>query len=120
MYLIELSFWLASKHGLRGYLLESSLNNHLLMTMFLVPGVLLIDPALADWLASRLGDATQEPLKTRPLTPREREIDGLVKQGFSSKDIAKRLCITEKTVSKHRENTSRKVNENNHYPPTKE
>jgi DNA-binding NarL/FixJ family response regulator len=55
-------------HGLRGYLLERTLSNHLLMSLLLVPGVLLIDPALSDWLANCLGNATQESMKNGQLT----------------------------------------------------
>ncbi len=109
------------KHGLRGYLLESSLNNHLLITMFLVPGVLLIDPALADWLASCLGADTQEPTMTAiRFTAREREVFDLVKQGLSSKQIAELLVISENTVKTHRGRISHKLTEKNKHCPTKE
>jgi ATP/maltotriose-dependent transcriptional regulator MalT len=35
------------------------------------------------------------------LSPREREILGLIRDGFSSRDIAERLFITESTIKKH-------------------
>lgn len=107
-------------HGGRGYLLESTASNHLLMTIFLLPDVLLIDPALSGLLASCLGNATPEPMKHVRLTPRQREVCDLVNKGFKNKEIAERLCISENTVRTHRENTPRKVNENNRHPPKKE
>ncbi len=45
-----------------------------------------------------------------PLTPREREIVRLVCSGFSSKEVAHRLSLSEKTVSNHRTNIMRKLN----------
>lgn len=44
-----------------------------------------------------------------PLTPREREIVRLVCSGLSSKEVAHRLSLSEKTVSNHRTNIMRKL-----------
>jgi DNA-binding CsgD family transcriptional regulator len=38
----------------------------------------------------------------RPVTAREREILELISQGFSTKEIARRLYISEETVKSHR------------------
>jgi DNA-binding NarL/FixJ family response regulator len=42
-------------------------------------------------------------------SPREREVLGLLARGFSSRDISKRLFITEKTVESHRKNLVQKA-----------
>ncbi|KIC89232.1 DNA-binding response regulator [Flavihumibacter sp. ZG627] len=47
------------------------------------------------------------------LTGREREIASLVAQGFSSKEIAKKLFISEETVKTHRRRMLQKNNINN-------
>lgn len=51
-------------------------------------------------------DSNCEPVR---LSPREREIIAWVSRGFSSRDIADKLCISEHTVSTHRKNISRKL-----------
>jgi DNA-binding NarL/FixJ family response regulator len=45
----------------------------------------------------REGDSAQRP----PLTPREREVLGLLAEGFGNKAIAARLTVTERTVKFH-------------------
>jgi len=42
--------------------------------------------------------------KTTPLSPREREIVGLVIQGFKNKELAEKLVISEQTVKNHMHN----------------
>jgi DNA-binding NarL/FixJ family response regulator len=42
--------------------------------------------------------------KISPLSPREREIVGLVTQGFKNKELAERLTISEQTVKNHMHN----------------
>jgi DNA-binding NarL/FixJ family response regulator len=46
----------------------------------------------------------------QPLTTRERQILKLIAKGYRSKDIADQLCISDKTVAKHRANMMRKLN----------
>jgi DNA-binding CsgD family transcriptional regulator len=66
--------------------------------------------------------ATQKKLETqdarmiahaRLLTSREREILGLVSQGYSSKQIAIELSISKHTVESHRKNLLQKLKANN-------
>ncbi len=45
-----------------------------------------------------------EPLRADPLTSREREIVKLIAESATSKDIARLLTISEKTVERHRAN----------------
>jgi DNA-binding NarL/FixJ family response regulator len=57
-------------------------------------GGLYLDPQLGDILKDR-------DLAPEPLTPREREVLLLASRGFSIKDSAARLSITERTVQAH-------------------
>ena len=51
-----------------------------------------------------------EPLwKSKELTRREREIAELAARGFSNREIAEELCITETTVKKHLSNIFEKL-----------
>ena len=56
-----------------------------------------MDPEVISQLLSKR--AEDEPV--RALTPREREVLGLMAEGRSNAAIASRLFITEKAVSKH-------------------
>lgn len=49
----------------------------------------------------------RSPLDT--LSPREREVLKLVAEGYRSREIGNYLCISEKTVEKHRANLMRKL-----------
>ena len=57
--------------------------------------------------ASRRGRAARSGLER--LSPREVEVFRLVVAGSSSKDVARRLCISVKTVETHRTNMNRKL-----------
>ena len=57
-------------------------------------------------LAQALGPAAEAGL---PLTPREREIAGLIRMGRSTSEIAEALYISPTTVSFHRKNLRRKL-----------
>ena len=54
-------------------------------------------------------DAGDTPEPTAPLTPREREILNLVRQGRTNSQIAAELWITPGTVKKHLENVYEKL-----------
>jgi DNA-binding NarL/FixJ family response regulator len=64
-----------------------------------------MDPEVISQLLAR--HARNEPL--RQLTPREREVLGLMAEGRSNAAIAGRLFITEKAVSKHTNNIFSKL-----------
>jgi DNA-binding NarL/FixJ family response regulator len=91
---------LADRRGGVGYLLKDRVFN---VTQFVdavrqvAAGGTAMDPeVVAQLLTRHTGD---EPLAT--LTPREREVLGLMAEGRSNAAIAARLFITEKSVSKH-------------------
>jgi DNA-binding NarL/FixJ family response regulator len=59
--------------------------------------------------SAALRDARSAPRKKDPLTAREREIVQLIASGLTNKDVAKRLGLSEKTVSNHRTNLMKKL-----------
>jgi DNA-binding NarL/FixJ family response regulator len=52
-------------------------------------------------VARQLLTARQAPAATVDLTPREREVLGLVREGLANKQVARRLGISERTVKAH-------------------
>lgn len=58
-------------------------------------------------IAAARSSATALPLEG--LTPRERQTVGLVREGLSNKQIARRLGIGEDTVKKHLQNVFAKL-----------
>ena len=90
---------LASGHGV-GYLLKSRVTD---VAEFIdalervAEGGAVIDPTLVSELVS-LG-VVDDPLQA--LTPREREVLGLMAEGRSNAGIARRLWVAEGTVEKH-------------------
>jgi DNA-binding NarL/FixJ family response regulator len=90
---------LASGHR-SGYLLKSRVTDvdEFLDTLGRIArGGSVVDPALVQELvaARRIDDPLEE------LTPREREVLGLMAEGRSNSGIARRLWVTEGTVEKH-------------------
>jgi DNA-binding NarL/FixJ family response regulator len=71
---------------------------------FLYPGAM--TPLISDFLRRA---RQQEPLWEDPLTNREQEIVKLVAEGFSNKEIAEELVISDKTVERHRANILEKL-----------
>lgn len=50
-----------------------------------------------------------KPVTAPVLTPREREVLQLVAEGWTSPEIAARLCISERTVATHRQHLAEKL-----------
>lgn len=97
--------------GVDGILLKS--DNFSLLTeaisvihkrKFLSPGV--SDPLVNNFLSFN-GDPNHQ--KISPLSDREEQVAKLIGEGDTSKEIAKLLSISEKTVSKHRSNIFKKL-----------
>ncbi|HUV22287.1 MAG TPA: response regulator transcription factor [Gammaproteobacteria bacterium] len=72
---------------------------------FLSPGI--SDPLVNSFLSNGNGAFGQ---RTSPLSDREEQVAMLIGEGESSKEISELLCISEKTVSKHRGNIFKKLN----------
>jgi DNA-binding NarL/FixJ family response regulator len=70
-------------------------------------------PAIASTVVSGyLGGKTESFLRPSfdDLTSREREVLKLIAEGFRTKDIGEYLCISPKTVEKHRANLMDRLN----------
>jgi DNA-binding NarL/FixJ family response regulator len=90
---------LASGHGI-GYLLKSRVTDVADFVDALervAEGGAVIDPKLVSELVS--SGVVDDPLEA--LTPREREVLGLMAEGRSNAGIARRIWVTEGTVEKH-------------------
>jgi len=62
-------------------------------------GGAVVDPQVVDTLLRAQEARSESPFAT--LTPREREVLGLVASGLSNAAIAKRLWITQRAVERH-------------------
>jgi DNA-binding NarL/FixJ family response regulator len=105
------------KAGANGYLLKDSTHAELLMAVrHVLSGKHYISPGISDKVLEGYLDA-RKSLKTRTswetLTQREREILKLIAEGYKNKEIADDLCISVKTVEKHRANLMEKLNLHN-------
>lgn len=99
--------------GLNGYCLKDSSSSELLTAMkrvldgnaYLSPGI--SDKVLTGFLEGK--DTKKSGTVWDSVTQREREILKLVGEGYKNKQIADYLCISAKTVEKHRSNLMRKL-----------
>jgi two-component system response regulator DevR len=83
--------------GASGYLLKNLNRTELLRSVRLVAsGQTLIDPAVSQQAMQRLTSAPGSDL-----TDREREVLALVARGYTNKQIAEELYVSEKTARNH-------------------
>jgi DNA-binding NarL/FixJ family response regulator len=102
----------ALKAGASGYVLKTVVDRDLVEACraamrgepFLYPGAM--TPLIQDYLERARSDL---PLREEPLSPREQEVVKLIAEGYSSKEIADALVISEKTVERHRANILEKL-----------
>ena len=91
----------AIRAGAAGYLLKNVQPQELARAVRAANGgEAMIDPAVAARLVDALAEGQGEDHPER-LTPREREVLGLIGRGFSNKRIALELGVAEKTVKTH-------------------
>jgi DNA-binding NarL/FixJ family response regulator len=103
--------------GANGYVLKDATQSELSMAIkdvlngkhYISPGI--SDKVLEGYLAGRKVLKTQTSWET--LTHREREILKLIAEGYKNKEIADYLCISPKTVEKHRANLMEKLDLHN-------
>ncbi len=108
----EQYFFEALRAGASGYVLKSAAHRDLVEACraamrgepFLYPGA--VQALIRDHLErARDGESVTED----PLSQREAEIVKLIAEGYSSRDIAETLVISEKTVGRHRANIFEKL-----------
>jgi DNA-binding NarL/FixJ family response regulator len=103
----------AFQSGADGYCLKDARYNELLMAMRSVAsGKSYISPEVAGrilegYMEERKTSKSGAPWDT--LTQREREILKLIGEGYKNREIAEDLCISKKTVERHRANLMRKL-----------
>ncbi len=101
------------KAGADGYLLKDATRNELMIAVeSVIDGRTYITPGVSEKIVSAYiegkNPATVESSLDR-LTSRERQILKLVAEGYKNKKIGDILCISVKTVEKHRANLMKKL-----------
>jgi two-component system response regulator NreC len=105
------------KAGADGYVLKDSTHSELVMAVKKVlNGRHYISPEISEKVIDGYleGKKTLKPRTSwETLTQREREILKLIAEGYKNKEIADDLCISVKTVEKHRANLMEKLDLHN-------
>ena len=103
----------ALKAGANGYMLKDASQNELLLAIdYVINGKTFLSPSISDKVVDAFlnTDKKDKPAAVLDnLTAREREILKLVAEGNTNKKIADHLCISLKTVEKHRSNLMKKL-----------
>jgi DNA-binding NarL/FixJ family response regulator len=93
----------ALRAGAAGYLLKDATPAELEQAVHAVArGETYLTPAVSAPVVEYLRRVGGEGSPLDRLTPRQREILQLVAEGYRTRDIAQRLCISQKTVETHR------------------
>ncbi|MFA5906119.1 MAG: response regulator transcription factor, partial [Desulfobacula sp.] len=99
--------------GVAGYCLKDSSQDELLRAVYVtLSGKTYISPGIADKVMQGYieGKKTlKEETTWDTLTQREKEVLKLVGEGHTSKEVAEFLCISPKTVERHRANMMGKL-----------
>ncbi len=103
--------------GASGYCLKDSSQDELLKAIHVViSGKTYISPGITGIVMEGFLDGRRKLKKTttwNSLTQREREVLKLVAEGYTSKEVAGFLCISPKTVERHRSNIMNKLDLHN-------
>jgi DNA-binding NarL/FixJ family response regulator len=105
------------KAGANGYVLKDATHDELMMAVAnVLSGKRYISPGISEkviegYLEGRKGIKSHTSWDT--VTHREREILKLIAEGYRNKGIAEYLCISVKTVEKHRANLMEKLDLHN-------
>ena len=98
-------FYHAMSGGADGYLMKDDSDDELLLAIRKIQsGKNYISPMLTDDFTADIISAhrNQQSLPFRGLTKREHEVLKLVVEGYTSKDVAQKLCLSPRTVDHHR------------------
>lgn len=105
------------KAGADGYVLKDATHDELVLAIkHVMTGKSYLSPSVSEkviegYLEGREGVESGSAWKT--LSQREREVLKLIAEGYKNKEIAKDLCISLKTVEKHRANLMKKLDLHN-------
>lgn len=103
--------------GANGYMLKDASQNELILAIeYVLAGKTFLSPSISDkvveaYLENKKGKKIKSVWSS--LTSREREILQLIAEGNKNKNIAEHLCISLKTVEKHRANLMQKLDLHN-------
>jgi two-component system response regulator NreC len=107
----------ALQAGADGYVLKDATAGELIMAIkSVVNGKTYLSPSISERIVSGYLDGSKGAgISTAwdTLTHREREILKLIAEGHTNKRIANYLCVSVKTVEKHRSNLMKKLNLHN-------
>jgi len=112
----EAHFFRVLEAGASGYILKDSSPQELLAALRAVHdgGVYLCSSVAEMLVASHQPERNEETLAARgSLTEREREVLQLVAEGYTSQEVAAKLCISVKTVEHHRAHIMEKLHLHN-------
>ena len=99
--------------GANGYILKDASQNELILAIeYVMAGKVFLSPSISGKVVAAYLENNKQKKKTSAwdnLTTREKEILKLVAEGNKNRAIAEHLCISPKTVEKHRSNLMRKL-----------
>jgi two-component system response regulator NreC len=103
--------------GVDGYVLKDATHDELVMAIhnvmagkpYLSPGI--SEKVIEGYLEGKEGSLSLS--SWQKLSQREREVLKLIAEGYKNKEIAEELCISLKTVEKHRANLMKKLDLHN-------
>ncbi len=105
----------AFRAGAKGYVIKESAAERLIECLKSVSkGEYFLDPFLSHMVAKNLMESDVKTSRITDtaygrLTPREQQVMRFLAEGFSTKEIAKKLFISPKTVENHRANIMNKL-----------
>ncbi len=107
----------ALKSGADGYLLKDATHAELKIAVeSVLSGNRYISPGISEQLVTGYLDGRKPPVEVPSaavLTRRERQVLKMIAEGLKNKEIAEVLCISVKTVEKHRSNLMGKLDLHN-------
>jgi len=103
--------------GVDGYVLKDATHEELVMAIHnVMAGKRYLSPGISEKVIEGYLDGKEDSLAAsswQKLSQREREVLKLIAEGYKNKEIAEDLCISLKTVEKHRANLMKKLDLHN-------
>jgi DNA-binding NarL/FixJ family response regulator len=103
--------------GVNGYVLKDATHDELVMAIHhVMAGKRYLSPGISEKVIEGYLEGKEDNLSVsswQKLSQREREVLKLIAEGYKNKEIAEDLCISLKTVEKHRANLMKKLDLHN-------